>query len=343
MYKRFLTAIPALAALALPVAASAHEVYVLTPDEIAYGVHTPAFNMLSVIFHDMRQFLFWAMIAVIFVSTVFAISISRRIERALDPFLLKIKRYAHPTARITISLGLFASAYYDALFGPELPLSAVFGSAVVFVRVLIVLIALAFLINRFTRTAALVAAVIFAGAIFEKGIYIFTYTNYLGEFIALLIGAHTATHAKSWFDGIAHRLAPYAFPILRMCFGFSLLDASIYAKVLHNNLALQVASLPLAGHAHSLAYYLGFEPHFLVLGAAIVEIVAGVFFFIGFEIRHTALFLEFWLMLSLFYFGEAIWPHLILIGVPIALLMHGYDRYSIEGWFFKTPRREPVL
>src|SRR3989338_2370258 len=129
------------------------------------------------------------------------------------------------------------------------------------------------------------------------------------------MGWHERFH--SLYHRFTDRLKPLAFPILRICFGVSLIYASLYAKVLHNNLALQVASLPLAGHEYSLAQYLGFEPQFLVLGAAIVEILIGLFFVLGIEIRFTSLFLLFWLSLSLLYFSDTVSPHIILIGIPI--------------------------
>jgi uncharacterized membrane protein YphA (DoxX/SURF4 family) len=69
----------------------------------------------------------------------------------------------------------------------------------------------------------------------------------------------------------------------------------------------------------------------------------GVFFIIGFEIRFTALVFFGFLTLSLFYFGEVVWPHLILLGVNLAFILHGYDRYSIERRFFKKGVREPIL
>jgi hypothetical protein len=64
---------------------------------------------------------------------------------------------------------------------------------------------------------------------------------------------------------------------------------------------------------------------------------------LGIEIRWTAIFVLFWLTLSLLYFGEAAWPHLVLFGLGIALFLHGYDRYSLEGQFLKKAHTEPVL
>ena len=35
--------------------------------------------------------------------------------------------------------------------------------------------------------------------------------------------------------------------------------------------------------------------------------------------------------------------YFLLNGIPTAFIMHGYDKYSIEGYFFKRGKREPVL
>jgi len=176
----------------------------------------------------------------------------------------------------------------------------------------------------------------------------FTYLNYLGEIILLLIlgshriGVHTKKHdareTNHFLQRLKERFAPYAFLTLRIAFGTSLIYASLYAKVFHNQLALAVADA-----YPSLVHFFGLEPHFLVLGAAIIEILIGTFFILGIEIRFTALFLLFWLSLSLWYFGEVVWPHIILIGIPIAFICYGYDAYSLEGRIFKRNGREPVL
>jgi hypothetical protein len=43
------------------------------------------------------------------------------------------------------------------------------------------------------------------------------------------------------------------------------------------------------------------------------------------------------------FFGEVVWPHIILIGIPIAFFVYGYDRYSVEGYFLKHGDCEPIL
>lgn len=345
--------VSALVAFFAPLHAFAHEVYVLSPLQIASGLETPAFSPLTVVSEHPNQFLFWMFLAILVVGIVFFVSILRVVENAIDPMFQKAKRYAPTISRIAVGLSFVAAAHYQAIFGPELPLSAVFGGYASLATVALAGIGILTMIGWYTRFSALVAFFLFLTATWHAGSYMLTYTNYIGEIVVLfIIGAHRFgidrfRHARktkvSMFDAFEKKFSSYSFLVLRVAFGISLLYASLYAKFFHNDLALQVASLPLAGHAHSLAFYFGLEPHFLVLGAGIIEIVIALFFILGIEIRFTALFIEFWLALSLWYFGETVWPHIILIGIPLAFIFYGYDRYSLEGFFFKRGKREPVL
>lgn len=331
----------------IPAFAHAHEVYVLPPEVVAQAIQEPGFSLVDVALADLHTFLFWAFIAILVVTVIFFVSISRTVERAIDPFLKKLPPYAVLISRITIGLSFILASYHDALFGPELPLRTIFGSTEHVVAVTLFIVGVMVTIGWYTRVAAVVALAIFGFEVLKNGWYMLTYANYFGELILLLIlGAHhVAVHhqghdkkASLWLQKWKKRLAPYAFFILRVSFGISLLYASLYAKVIHNQLVLEVTK----AYPDIVAFF-GFEPHFLILGAAILEIVIGLFFILGIEIRFTSLFVLFWLSLSLWYFGEAVWPHLILIGIPIAFIFYGYDKYSVEGYFFKRDGCEPVL
>lgn len=342
-----------LSAFFAPALASAHEVYVLSPSVVTEALQTPSFSEWQTILVNLNQFIFWGLIAAVLIFVVFFVSISRRLERSLDPLLAKLPPYAPVISRVTIGIALVAASYHQALFGPELSLGGTFGPFSTIVTVTLIVIGLMMTFGVYTRVAALIALALFGIELSTHGIYMLTYANYLGELILLLIlGAHQLSFHRKEHDAqrlsprlvhLKKKFTPYAFLILRVTFGISLFYASFYAKILHNNLALMVASLPLDGHTSSLAQVFGFEPHFLVLGAAIVEILIATFFILGIEIRFTSLFLLFWLSLSLLYFGEAVWPHVVLIGIPIAFIFYGYDTYSLEGYFFKRRGREPVL
>ncbi len=350
---RFIRYIAAAIFLVLPQIVSAHEVYVLHAEQIAADMTAAPFDMVQVALDNLHQFLFWGFIAFVVISTVFCASIFRVFEKMFAPLFARIRPFAPAVARITVGLGFLASSYNNASFGPELPLSGTFGDASPLISLTLAVLGTLIIIGFWARAAAVVALILFAVSVNAHGSYMLTYTNYLGEIIVLLlIGSHRlSVHSLTGWSELFHRsyhavtqkIQHLAFPILRVSFGISLIYASAYAKILHNNLALQIASLPLAGHPHSLAYYFGFEPHFLVLGAAIIELLAGLFFVLGLEVRWTSIFLLFWLSLSLWYFGESVWPHIVLIGIPIAFIMHGYDEYSLEGRFFKKGRLEPIL
>ena len=330
----------------IPAFASAHEVYVLDHATVLRDVAAVSPNPLLAFFSNTYQFFLWGFISFVTVSTLFFASIFRVFESALDPFFWRLKKYAAPVARVTLGLALICCAYNSALFGPELPFSDFVGHAyvpLVYSALYIagVLIALGWL----TRIAALAMLPIFALALHHYGFYMLNYTNYLGEMLFVFVlgggflsldgaGAHHIPEATRRF---IRWIEPYSFLILRILFGVAIAYAAIYAKFIHSQLALDTIS------QYHLTDFFHFEPLFTVLGALIIETLIGLFFIVGVEIRWTALFFLFWLVLSLLYFGEAVWPHLILIGLNITFFLHGYDRYSLEGRFFKRHGIEPVL
>jgi uncharacterized membrane protein YphA (DoxX/SURF4 family) len=328
--------------------AFAHEVYVLSPALVAYDVSHPSPNPLSLITNpaDRGEFLACTILGVILVAGIFLISISRWVEGKLDPTLMKIKRFAPIIARWALGLSLVAAGYYNALFGPELPLASIFGHYAVVARIILYVIGTLVLLGLFVRESAFVALAIFIVAIFVYKTYMLTYVNYIGEIIANLILGGGLWSLDRYFDKATiannfsvwkQKLEPYAFPALRVLFGVSALYASWYAKLFHSELALDTVN------QYHLTNYFHFPALFVVLGALIIESIIGFFFILGIEIRFTALFFLFFLTLSLFFFGEVVWPHIILIGVNIAFIFHGYDSYSLEGRFFKKGNREPVL
>lgn len=345
---RFLFVATILCATLLPTVTSAHEVYVLSPEVVQQAVHAPAFSEVDVAMQESTEFLWWAFVGLFVVALVFFMSVSRSVERVLDPYLAPLPYYAPFVGRVTIGLAFCASAYYGALFGPELPLVGTFGTAAPLVQVILFCIGIVLVLGIYPRVASAIALVLFGWTIAVHGVYMLTYTNYVGELVLVLIlGAHVyALHTKhtdtrrapAWLLRGKQALTPYAFLLLRVGFGGALIYASLYAKIIHNQLAFALTQA-----YPNLVMFFGFEPHFLVLGAALVELCIGTFFILGFEIRFTSLFLLFWLSLSLWYFGELVWPHLILIGIPISFIFYGYDKYSIEGYFFKRGSREPVL
>lgn len=338
-------------ALFMPLAASAHEVYVLGKATIINDVFSASPNPFTLISSHQYQFFFWGFIVFVAVTTVFFVSMTHRLEEWCYPFLQRMKRWAPLVARVTLGACLIASGYHSALYGPEIPLDSLVGAHYsILIELGLYITGVLIVVGLCTRLAAFVAMVLFAIGIYAYGAYMLTYANYVGEMLvvfllgggkwsvdSMLAKRNTVGEVAAASQRRFKRLEPYAFLALRVLFGVSIAFAAFYAKYLHSNLALDLIE------KYYLTNFFHFEPLFIVLGACIVEILIGIFFALGFEIRHTSLFFMFWITLSLLYFGESVWPHLILVGVNISLFMYGYDKFTVQGRFFSRGKYEPVL
>ena len=347
--KRTLVIICAAITLAIPAIASAHEVYVLDHQEIANAVATPSPNPLSAIAGQEKLFLIYGAAIAFAVILILILSISPLFERVFDPWLMKLKPYAPFIARITLGLSILASGYYGATFGPELPLSQLVPAPMVPALGLVLAFAGIFVVlGLLTRVIALLGIVLFAALVWVNHTYMLTYVSYLGEFvlISILGGGMWSLDSRipafrkldESVKKLRTKLEPMSFFIMRVLFGISLFWASFYSKFIHSNLALDTVN------DYHLTMYFHFTPLFLVLGAFMVEAVIGAFFALGIELRLTAIVFTFFLTLSILFFGESVWPHVILFGVNLVIFFHGYDRYTVETACLKAARDgEPVL
>lgn len=327
-----------------PQLALAHEVYVLDQSVIDAAMATSSPNTFLAYAGNESLFFFWAFVALVVVATIAFATAFHAFEKSLGPVLVRLKPLALPVVRITAGVSLCTFGIAGKLYGTELPFFwffGAYGSAVA--EILFLALGVCIIIGFCTRLAALFAILLFAYALAIKGSYILTYADHLGAAIVLLIlgggywSLDNAFRSKYVRFQWLHRYSHMAFPVMRMLFGFGVMFASVYAKYLHSQLALEVV------YQFDLVRFFPFEPLFVVLGALIVEFLAGLLLVTGVAIRWTALFLLFWLTLSLLYFQEDVWPHIILFGLCAAIAFHGYDRYSLEGWLLKRRTVEPIM
>lgn len=327
--------------LFIPSIASAHEVYVLDHDEINNALTAPRSDFIPIIEQNLGLFIFSGVVALGLVVGVLLLSKMPFVERVFDPLLHKIKHFAPIITQFTFGLALTASGIYSAAFGPELPLSDSFGSFTHIVQALFVLLGVMIISGVFPRIAGSIALIIFLPLIFHYKTYMLNYGTYFGEVLALAFfgGGYSVFKIKqpAFEKNIERHLHKYKFLLLRVIFGVSLIYASVYAKYIHGGLAMETVL------RYNLTDYFPFEAGFIVLGAFITELLIGLFFLIGFEIRFTSLVFIFFLIQSIFFFGEAVWPHIILIGTAMAMFTHGYDRYTIVAKFSRRKDLEPVI
>lgn len=329
--------------------AFAHEVYVLNKTDITRDIINSSPNPFSDVVQEPYLFSLSGLLGVIIVFLVFFISTLKKVEKLCDPFLLRIKKYAPVVARVTLGICLALSAFHGALFGPEIPFeSFANGQYVILMKAILYGIGILLTLGILVRISSLIAITLYLYAITHYGIYMLTYANYLGEMLlSLILGAGPYSvetlllSKKRITGGLASRFTyfaeKYSFFTLRVLFGLAIFYASYYAKYIHSNLAIDTVT------QYHLTDYFRFDPLFVVLGAFIVEAIIGIFFIIGFEVRFTALVFLAFISVSLFYFGEAVWPHMVLIGINIVIILHGYDEFTIENKLFRRKKREPIL
>lgn len=328
----------------------AHEVYVLDAETIAAALKAPPLQVFSIIFNDVQQFFFWFFLTVLILLVVGVASLSHKLESIFDPYLLKLKRYAPLIGRVTLGLSVCASAYYSAMFGPELPLTALLPAVLIDpFRLFLVAAGLALVFGYYTRFFASLMILVYVAMATQYASYMLTYANYFGEMvIAFTVGSTVfALDSKKQgtkptrLFGLIKFTEDHAFLILRIGFGVALIYASMYAKFLHAQLAITTVI------QYNLTDYFHFSPEFIVLGAFAVEILLGVLFIIGVEIRFAAIFLTIFLTMSLIYFKEAVWPHLILAGGAMTIFAYGYGPYTLERLYLRRHHHrdseEPVL
>lgn len=331
----------------IPVA-SAHEVYVLQPSAIAHDIADASPNVFTAISSNSVEFAVAAGIVVIALVLLAIISANKRLQKFFAPALIYIKKFAPLIARLTLGFSLFASGYFQDIFGPELTLTAEYQHLAVPMSYLFMLLGVCVIVGFGTRIVAIISLVLFAGAVLTYHSYMLTYVNYLGEMIIMLILGggmwsldhhwHRLQFLQKLFYPLHTAFEKHGFFILRVLFGVSLVYASFYAKFLHSNLALNTV------HDYHLTQFFPFTPLFLVLGAFLIESLIGIAMILGFAVRFFAVFFLVFLTMSILYFGESVWPHLILFGVNIAIFLHGYDSYTLGAKLFKKDKKlEPVV
>lgn len=231
--------------------------------------------------------------------------------------------------RATLATALFLGARSGAFLGPELPLQYLpFANLT---QYLLQIISLMILFGIYTEIAALIGIAIFFVGFITFGQYLLTYANYLGELLILLIvGAREISFDKIIFGPLKNlrkRFEIYETLIIRFFYGFALMYAGITIKFLHPDLSLRVI------HDWNLTQYHWLFPHdplLVVFGAGIAEATIGLFIILGFEMRLSVLISLVYITLSLLFFRELVWPHILLYGISLNLLVQP-GRFTLDN------------
>jgi uncharacterized membrane protein YphA (DoxX/SURF4 family) len=303
----------------------------------------PNASWSTVVQDHLTQVFFWGSIAITAIVLILLISITRVFEEWLDPLLFRIKRFAPYIMQATLGIGLILSAYYSGFLGPDLSLSAIFGTYAEVIRWMFYLGGVLLVIGLYPRLVSFAILLVAVPLAFQHTSHFLQHAIYIGEAGTIFFfgGAYhafsaTARNLVGITKEIRLHLHKYKFIILRAFFGISILTNAVYSQFLiPDNIPSSAANSALVGYFPDLTFFL--------LAVVAIEVLLGLFFIIGFEIRFASLAYLAFLVFSVVFFQQAIWPHVILVGTPLAMLTHGYDKYTVGNWLFSRGNLEPIL
>ncbi len=315
-----------------PSLAFAHEAYVLTRSQFAAGLADHSLNAWSSLSDPGNVALTIKIAVAITIAMVLAFLVRHSAwGRRTDAKLKSYSHVAHLITRVALAGSFFFAGLTFSILGPELPLNTIPLGTVVQLGLMISSVLL--LIGLLTPIAAAIGLLSIGLAASTYGAYIFTYLNYVAElFVLLVLGAQhfSVDRWLKWFTPWWKKLIPYEATIVRVGYGLALMYAAVNVKLLHPMLTVMVVRQYNLTQFH---WLFPPDPLLITLGAAITEFMIGFLIAIGLQVRFVTIVTLFYITLSLAFFREAVWPHFLLYGIGLALLIHGGGKLTLDEWF----------
>ncbi len=308
---------------------SAHEAYVLSPNQFNRGLLIYAKNPLQPLLDPghigisavITVLVVLAYVLVIFFSTT-------KVAAFLDRGIKRLSEWGPLIIRFAVGIAFFYAAEANVILGPELSLSKLFGGEVL--RFILFVLSFTITFGVLTEFFSLVAFLILLYLVFYFKQYMITYANYFAEFFVLTLFGSRFLSFDRLFLGkhlmfhVMEKWKSLETPIIRWFYGLALAYAGWNIKFVHQNLSVDVYN------QYHLVNFFHASAGFIAAGAGLSEILIGLFIIIGFSMRFTILISLVFITLSLIYFQEMLWPHLVLYGISIDLLINSSDRFSLE-------------
>lgn len=320
--------------LALPQQALAHEAYVLTRDQFQQGLLQATRDPLAPLLNPSMIGIFLCIGAVVALAYIFSFFLAAMpFTQIFDKVIRKAKAIGPLTIRIAISASFFYAAMFNSMLGPELSLIIVpFGQLI---RFILFALSLMVFFGFFTELAALIGLLLFFSAATIFGWYMVTYANYFGELLVLLFfgsrffSIDLFLFGKHAWNKTLEKLRNLEIPIVRILYGITLIYAGWTIKFAHQNLSISVYN------QYHLINFFHAPAAFIAAGAGLAEICIGVFIVLGFGQRLTILISLIFITLSLLYFREMLWPHLMLYGISFSLFINSSDQFTLDRYIVK--------
>ena len=162
----------------------AHEIYVLTSDQIRRGLSLTTQDPLASLTDPKYRLIFIINTVVILGLLIgtFLWSLTPT-ARKLAEKLKEFRKLGTLIIRAALSASFLFSAYHNCIFGPEISLISLPGGDLI--RIVLVILAIMILTGVFIKTAGLVGVLLYLYVFSFYGVYTLSYASYFGVFIAL--------------------------------------------------------------------------------------------------------------------------------------------------------------
>lgn len=321
--------------------ALAHEAYVLPANVFWQDISThEKVNVFDALKNPVNLkttlIIVGSVLLLLILNTLFRLSkVGKRAHQKIE----KLAFLGPHMVRYSLAIAFFISAFGNVFLGPEL-LGTKFATPHL-VQIVLFVISIMVAIGFMTELAALVGIIVYIASFLIFRSYVFTYLNYFGELLVLLLFGLRHFSFDRYLFGPLKRfkdLRQYEIVILRVFYGLALIYAAITVKLLHPALTIEVVKDWNLTQFH---WLFPSDPLLIVLGAGIVEALIGLFIIIGFQMRLTVLISLFYITLSLIYFKEAVWPHLLLYGISLSILVNP-EIFTLDNLLFNKRKEKPL-
>lgn len=309
--------------------AQAHENYVLTHAQIDAGMQDWSYNILDALKNpvNLRISLLVGVGSAILIILYFLFQHSK-FGRNVDAVIQKAEPLADVILRVALGASFIASAYFSAYLGPEIAGSSipVFGA----VALQITLYALGFMLilGLLTRFVGAVSMLIFLLATIVYKDYILTYFNYFGEFLAMIwFGSFVFSLDKLIFKNRGPQNKNLEIALIRITYGLSILYPAISIKLLHPIIIVQIVN---EYHLNQFHWLFPSDPLLIALGTGLAQVAVGIAIALGFQTRLNTLVTFVLMAMSVLFFKEAVWPHIILLALALYLMINNGGKYSLD-------------
>lgn len=312
----------------------AHEVYVLDSQQISTDQQVHKIRPWEALSnsHDRQIFILYGLAAVAALGIALYLK-SLPFFKRLGKFIDRATYFAPDVIRVSLGLSLVFAAHFHSVFGPELPAGSFFFHQMI--TPFLYISGVALVLGLGSRLFGLLVSLFWLLSFVDRGWYMLTYVNYLGEAIALILIPRQNISLDSLIIKVKKTKPAYerwAMPIARWLFGFSLIYAAVNVKFVTAALSLDVVN------RYDLTRYFHFDPLSVVLGAGLVECLIAVLYILGLLQRINSIVFVAFIALSLVFFKEAVWPHYLLLGLAGGIFLHKPDHLALDGWLFKRRR-----